>query len=109
MGTTAKLAQMLHDLEVAMGQLTTQVTNLSTATNTSVHTAAQATKLAVARPKPWNGKGGSVEARFFLAAFFNYARSRGEALNDWDPIHTQWTRNHVKRIAAILNLMEDEV
>ena len=111
MGTTptaAELAQMLHDLGVAMGQLTTQVTNLSAATSTSVHTAARATKLAVAWPKPWNGKGGSEEARFFLAAFFNYARSKGEALNDWDPVHTQWMRNHVKWIAAILNLMEDE-
>ena len=41
-------------------------------------------------------------------AFFNYARSKGEALNDWDLVHTQWTRNHVKWIATILNLMEDE-
>ena len=42
MGTTPtaeELAQMLHDLGVAMGQLTTQVTNLSAATSTSVHTA----------------------------------------------------------------------
>ena len=65
MGTTptaAELAQMLHDLGVAMGQLTTQVTNLSAAMNTSIHTAARATKLAVAWPKPWNGKGGSIEA-----------------------------------------------
>ena len=106
--TAAELAQILHDLGVAMGQLTTQVANLSAATNTSVHTTAWATKLAVARPKPWNGKGGSIEARFFLAAFFNYARSKGEALNDWDPIHSQWMWNHVKWIAAILNLMKDE-
>ena len=80
--TLAELSQMLHDLGITVGQLTTQVTNLSTAANTSVHTTTQATKLAVARPKPWNGKGRSVEARFFLAAFFNYARSKGEALND---------------------------
>ena len=106
--TAAKLAQMLRDLGAAMGQLTMQVTNLSTATNTSVHTAARATKLAVAQPILWNGKRGSVEARFFLAAFFNYARSEGEALNDWDPVHTQWMRNHIKWITVILNLMEDE-
>ena len=43
-----------------------------------------------------------------MAAFFNYARSEGEALNDWDLNHSQWMRNHVKWIAAILNLMEDE-
>ena len=85
-------SQMLHDLGVAMGQHTTQVANLSTTTNISVHTAAQAMKLAVAQPKPWNRKGGSVEARFFLAAFFNYARSEGEALNDWDVTHSQWMR-----------------
>ena len=106
--TAAELTQMLHDLGVAMGQLTMQVTNLSTATNTSIHTAARTMKLAVARPKPWNGKGGSVKAQFFLVAFFNYARSKGEALNDWDPVHTQWMRNHVKWIATILNLMEDK-
>ena len=91
-----------------MGQLPTQVTNLSMAANTSIHTAARATKLAVAQPKQWNGKGGSVEARFFLAAFFNYPRSKGEALNNWDPTHGQWMRNHIKWIASILNLMEDE-
>ena len=106
--TPAELSQMLHNLGVTMGQLTSQVANLSTTANTSVHTAAQATKLAVAWPKPWNGKGGSVKARFFLATFFNYARSEGEALNDWDITHSQWMRNHVKWIAAILNLMEDE-
>ena len=87
--TSAELAQMLYNLGIAVGQLTTQVTNLSTATNTSIHTATQATKLAVAQPKAWNGKGGSIEAQFFLAAFFNYARSEGEALNNWNPIHTQ--------------------
>ena len=38
--TAAELAQMLHDLGVAMRQLTAQVANLSTATNTSIHTAA---------------------------------------------------------------------
>ena len=46
--TPAELSQMLHDLGVAMGQLTTQVANMSTTANTSVHTAARATKLAVA-------------------------------------------------------------
>ena len=106
--TSAELAQMLHDLGIAVGQFTTQVTNLSTAANTSIHTAVRAAKLAVAWPKAWNGKGESVEARFFLAAFFNYARSKGEALNDWDPNPNQWVQNHVKWIAAILNLMEDE-
>ena len=55
-------SQMLHDLGVAMGQHTTQVANLSTTTNISVHTAAQAMKLAVAQPKPWTGKGGSIKA-----------------------------------------------
>ena len=38
--TTAELAQMLHDLGVAMRQLTAQVTNLSAATSTSIHPAA---------------------------------------------------------------------
>ena len=38
--TAAELTQMLHDLGVAMGQLTMQVANLSTAANTSIHTTA---------------------------------------------------------------------
>ena len=46
--TLAELAQMLHDLGVAMGQLTTQVANLSTVATTIAHTTAQAAKVAVA-------------------------------------------------------------
>ena len=46
--TAAELAQMLHDLGVAMRQFTTQVENLSTAANTSVHATTQAAKMAVA-------------------------------------------------------------
>ena len=106
--TQADLAQMVLDLGVALGNLTTQVTTLTNATTTGAQTSARSQKVAVARPKAWNGKGGSVEARHFLAAFFNYARSEGENLNDYDLTSNTWVQNHTKWIAAILNLMEDE-
>ena len=49
-----------------------------------------------------------MEARHFLAAFFNYAQNKGDALNDWDAALSDWQQNNEKWIAAILNLMEDE-
>ena len=66
------------------------------------------TKVAVTKPKVWNGKGGSMEARHFLAAFFNYAQNEGDSLNDWDAAMNDWQQNDNKWIAAVLNLMEDE-
>jgi len=38
----------------------------------------------ISKPKPWKGKGNSVEARNFLAAFHNYASNKGDVFNDWD-------------------------
>src|ERR1700761_4742990 len=71
--TAANLAQMILDLGVHLGNLTTQVATLKTAANTTAQTSARTAKIAVARPKAWTGKGRSVEAWHFLAAFFNYA------------------------------------
>ena len=49
-----------------------------------------------------------MEARHFLAAFYNYAQNEGETLNDWDAATLTWDQNDDKWIAAVLNLMEDE-
>ena len=62
----------------------------------------------VACPKAWNGKGGSVEAQHFLAAFANYAGNEGDTLNDWDPVNSRWIQNDERWITAALNLTEDE-
>ena len=55
--TSAKLAQMLLNLRVALGNLTTQVTALITAITTNANTSSQTSKVAVAWPRAWNGKG----------------------------------------------------
>lgn len=99
---------MVLDFGVVLGNLMTQVTTLTTTAATSANTSSQVSKLAVARPKAWNGKGGSIDAQYFLAAFFNYAHNEGEILNDFDPNNNCWIQNHVKWIAAVFNLMEDE-
>ena len=62
----------------------------------------------VSKPKPWNGKDGSVEARHFLAAFSNWAFHTESALNDWNATTRQWQRNSPKWIQAVLNLMGDD-
>ena len=49
-----------------------------------------------------------MEARHFLATFYNYAQNEGETLNDWDAATLTWDQNDDKWIAAVLNLMEDE-
>ena len=59
--TQAELAQMVLDLGVALGNLATQITTLTTATTTNANMSSRSQKVAVARPKAWNGKGGSVE------------------------------------------------
>ena len=64
--------------------------------------------MVVARPKAWNGKGGSVEARHFLATFANYAGNEGDTLNNWDLVNNMWIQNDEQWIAAALNLMEEE-
>src|ERR1700761_5101135 len=106
--TQADLAQMILDLGIHLGNLTTQVATLMTTANTSSQTSARTAKIAVACPKVWTGKGRSVEAWHFLAAFFNYARCEGKNLNDYNTTTSTWVQNHGKWIAAVLNLMEDE-
>ena len=91
-----------------MTHLMNQVVTLTQQVQLATQTCPRATKVMVARPKPWNGKGGSVEAQHFLAAFSNYVGNEGDTLNDWEPLMNSWILNDERWIAAVLNLMEDE-
>ena len=91
--TLADLTRVVLYLGVAVGHITTQLNTLAQQVTLATSTRPQATKVAVARPKAWNGKGGSVEARHFLAAFANYAGNEGDSLNDWDALNSRWIQN----------------
>ena len=106
--TLTDLTRVVLDLGVAVGHITTQLNTLAQQVMLATSTHPQAAKVAVACLKAWNGKGGSVEARHFLAAFANYAGNEGDTLNDWDAINSRWIQNDERWIAAALNLMEDE-
>jgi hypothetical protein len=109
--TSAELAVMLAQVMNSVGLLTTQVQDLATevanlaATRTRSGTTS---KDAVARPKAWDGKSGSVEARHFLAAFHNWAFGQGNTLNTWIPAANHHQRHDGKWIQAVLNLMEGD-
>ena len=91
--TLTDLTRVVLDLGVAVGHMTTQLNTLAQQVTLATSTRPRAAKVAVARPKAWNGKRGSVEARHFLAAFANYAGNEGDTLNDWDAINSQWVQN----------------
>ena len=105
--TIESLAQMLQGLSQAMGIMVTNINDLTTNINLANNIHPRMT-IVVTKPKAWNGKGGSMEARHFLMAFFNYAQNEGNSLNDWDAAISDWQQNDDKWIVAILNLMEDE-
>ena len=71
--TLADLTRVVLDLGVAVGHITTQLNTLAQQIMLATSTRLRAAKVAVARPKAWNGKGESVEARHFLVAFFQEA------------------------------------
>ena len=80
--TLADLTSVVLDLGVAVGHITTQLNTLAQQVMLATSTRPRAAKVAVACPKAWNSKGGSVKARHFLAAFANYAGNEGDTLND---------------------------
>ena len=106
--TIEAMGHVLQGLMQAMNVMVTTVNNFTTNVNIASSVRPRATKVAVSKPKAWNGKGGSMEARHFLAAFYNYAQNEEETLNDWDAATLSWDQNDDKWIAAVLNLMEDE-
>ena len=106
--TIEDMGHALQSLMQAMNIMVTTVNNLTNNVNIASSIRPRATKVAVSKPKVWNGKGGSMEARHFLAAFYNYAQNEGETLNDWDSATLSWDQNDDKWIATVLNLMEDK-
>ena len=80
--TVEAMGQALQGLMQAMSVMVTTVNNLTTNVNIASSVRPRATKVAVSKPKAWNGKGGSMEARHFLAAFYNYAQNEGETVTD---------------------------
>ena len=82
--TIEAMGHAIQSLMQAMSVMVTTVNNLTTNINIASSVRLRATKVAVSKPRAWNGKGGSMEARHFLAAFYNYAQNEGETLNDWD-------------------------
>jgi hypothetical protein len=109
--TSAELAVMLAQVMNSVGLLTTQVQDLATEVANLAATRTRsgaASKVAVARPKAWDGKSGSAEARHFLAAFHNWAFGQGDALNTWIPAANHHQRHDGKWIQAVLNLMEGD-
>jgi hypothetical protein len=103
------MKQVIYDLGVVVGQIATQLRDLtaevhqSQATKPRTHNAPP-----VPRPKAWDGKGGSVKARHFLATFYNYGSSLGEPMNSYDDLMGLWHPNHRHWIQMALNLMEGD-
>jgi hypothetical protein len=109
--TLADLTTIVGQALNAIATLTNQVQDLVNEVQTLAATGLRnrrTSKDAVTRPKPWDGKAGSAEARHFLAAFYNWAFGQGDAMNTWIPAANHFQHNDVKWIQAVLNLMEGE-
>jgi hypothetical protein len=100
--TLDDLTRLMADVGNAVGILAQQVLDLTRAQNAG----RSGTKDAIPRPKAWDGKGGSAEARHFLAAFHNFASAQGTSLNVLDATTGMWTSVPGRWIQAALNLME---
>jgi hypothetical protein len=98
------LTRLMQDVGNAIGLLVQQVLDLTRSQNAG----RQGTKDAIPRPKAWDGKGGSAEARHFLAAFHNFASAQGTSLNILDATTGIWTSVPGRWIQAALNLMEGD-
>jgi hypothetical protein len=88
--TLDELNRLMADLGHIVGILAQQVVDL---TCDRAGGRGGSAKDLVSKPKPWDGRGGSAEARHFLAAFHNYAASQGSPLNTYDPTANTWTIN----------------
>jgi hypothetical protein len=102
--TLDDLTRLKQDVGNAVGLLAQQVLDLTRAQNAG----RQGTKDAILHPKAWDGKGGSAEARHFLAAFHNFASAQGTSLNVLDATTGIWTSVPGCWIQATLNLMEGD-
>jgi hypothetical protein len=102
--TLDDLTRLMQDVSNAVGLLAQQVLDLTCVQNAG----RQGTKDAIPCPKAWDRKGGSAEARHFLAAFHNFASAQGMSLNVLDTTTGIWTSVPGRWIQAALNLMEGD-
>jgi hypothetical protein len=102
--TLDDLTRLMQDVGNAIGLLAQQVLDLTCLQNAGC----QGTKDAIPHPKAWDGKGGSAEARHFLAVFHNFASAQGTSLNVLDATTGIWTSVPGRWIQAALNLMESD-
>ena len=85
------LSQLMTDLTDCIMALTNQLTILAASPAVAAATpACTKCKDTVKRPEPWKGKGGTADARHFLAAFSNWAFHMEDQLNDWSASHSNW-------------------
>ena len=95
--TLDELTNLIHNIGITLSTLATQVWDFTQ----QCHDQHAGVKDPISQPKPWKGKGGSAEARHFLAAFHHYVSSQGPPLNNLDVATGVW-------IQAVLNLIEGE-
>ena len=95
-----ELTQLVGEMMLGLKTVVDQVqdlTNIIQTTQTAGATAApripKGLKDMIACPKVWTGKGGSAEARHFLAAYHNWASSQGEGLNNYDAVRNLFIVN----------------
>jgi hypothetical protein len=103
------MKRVIYDLGVVVGQIAQQSRDLMAEVHQSQATKPRTHNMPpVPRPKAWDGKGGSVEARHFLATFYNYRSTLGEPMNSYDDMMGLWHPNHRHWIQMALNLMEGD-
>jgi hypothetical protein len=107
--TANDMKRVIYDLGVVVGQIAQQLCDLTAEARQSQVTKPRTHNMPpVPHPKAWDGKGGSVEARHFLAAFYNYRSTLGEPMNSYDDLMGLWHPNHRHWIQTALNLMEGD-
>ena len=109
-----ELTQLVGEMMMGLKTMVDQVQDLTNITQTTQTAGASATRIpkalkdGVVRPKAWTGKGGSTDARHFLAAYCSWASSQGEGLNDYDAVRNLFIVNEKRWISAVLNLMDED-
>jgi hypothetical protein len=101
--TLDDLTRLVGDIGVALRQLAMQVTLMAARPG-----GRGGNRDTIPKLKPWDSKGGSVEARHFLAAFNNYAQAQGDPLNIYDQPTNRWVIDQTSWIQSVLNLMEGD-
>lgn len=109
-GTLGTTATFMRDLTQLTGQSTQNVDNFVNTVRSAPAVSASGSsqdKNYVTRPTAFDGEGDGSEARFFLAAFANWAQASGRILNR-SAANGQWVKDEQKWIAAALNLLSDK-